>query len=146
EFYEVIWYHVAGDSPETTEQDTTEQVPPTDDVWVMHYLDDNWQEMPDEGGYTIAATEPRFLGTKCPYCQQEFTNVQNVAKYRCGHVACLNCFDHAVHRGWHRCTYCRRSGTARTTRAMVEPVPDEDLGVFIKPENGAAAVAAATET
>ena len=112
----------------------------------MPFLDHNWQEMPDEGGYTISATEPRFLGTKCPYCQEESTSGQTVAKYRCGHAACINCFHNAVHCGWHRCTVCRRSGTARTTRAIVEPVPDEDLGVFIQTENAAAAAAEPTNT
>ncbi|MFM7980527.1 MAG: hypothetical protein ACKPKO_14540, partial [Candidatus Fonsibacter sp.] len=83
---------------------------------------------------------------RCPHCQQEFTNGQNVAKYRCGHVARLDCFDYAVHRGRLRCTYCRRSGTARTDCAIINPVPDEDIGVSIQPENGVAAAAAAASS
>ncbi|MFM7988296.1 MAG: hypothetical protein ACKPKO_54180, partial [Candidatus Fonsibacter sp.] len=80
----------------------------------------------------------------CTYCQQAFTNGQYVAKYRCGHAACTDCFDTAIHRGWHRCTICRRSGTTRPARAIIEPVPDEDLAVFIQPENGVAVAAAAS--
>ncbi|MFM7983944.1 MAG: hypothetical protein ACKPKO_31930 [Candidatus Fonsibacter sp.] len=34
------------------------------------------------------------------------------------------------------------SGAAHTTRAIISPVSDEDIGVFIQPENGVAAVAA----
>ena len=112
----------------------------------MPYINHNWQDVSDEGEESITVTERIFLGTKCPYCQEEFTSGQKVAKHRCGHAACINCFDNAVHRGWHRCTFCRRSGTARTTRAIVEPVGDGDLGVFIQSENAAAAAAEPTNT
>ncbi|MFM7989555.1 MAG: hypothetical protein ACKPKO_60595, partial [Candidatus Fonsibacter sp.] len=61
--YEDIWEDVAGYSPEPTEHEPTEQVPPADDIHLMPYFGRNWQEMPDEGGYTISATEPTLLGT-----------------------------------------------------------------------------------
>ncbi|MFM7981135.1 MAG: hypothetical protein ACKPKO_17645, partial [Candidatus Fonsibacter sp.] len=40
--------------------------------------------------------------------------------------------------GWHRCTLCRSSSTART--AIIDP-DSEDLSVFIQPQNTAAAAA-----
>ncbi|MFM7987375.1 MAG: hypothetical protein ACKPKO_49485, partial [Candidatus Fonsibacter sp.] len=47
--------------------------------------------------------------------------------------------------GWHRCTLCRNSSTART--AIIDPDSDVDLSVFIQPQNStAAAAAAATES
>ncbi|MFM7978144.1 MAG: hypothetical protein ACKPKO_02415, partial [Candidatus Fonsibacter sp.] len=100
----------------------------------------NWQEIPDEGGFTISNSEPRLLGTKCPICQHDFTTGQMIKKCRCGHAVCLGCFHEAVDLGWYRCTLCRSSSTART--AIIDP-DSEDLSVFIQPENSAAAAAAA---
>ena len=84
EYYEDIWEDVPGDSPvreqEPAEQEPTEQEPATDDFGFMPYIDHNWQERPDEGGESITVTERRLLGTKCPYCQQDFANGQYVAK------------------------------------------------------------------
>ena len=48
----------------------------------------NWQEMPDEGGFTISNSEPRLLGTKCPICQEDYKTGQIVKKYRLGHAVC----------------------------------------------------------
>ena len=69
-----------------------------------------------------------------------------VAKHRCGHAVCADCYDNAIHRGWNRCTLCRKSGTTRRVRVDVIPNNDngdgdseEDLSVFIRPENAAVA-------
>ena len=105
-----------------------------------------WQELPNQELETITITERRCLSTNCPFCQHDFTNGQFVAKYRCGHAVCTDCYDNAIHRGWNRCTLCRRSGTTRRTRAIVIPNNNnngddnngdvgEDLAVFLRPEN-----------
>ena len=69
-----------------------------------------------------------------------------VAKHRCGHAVCADCYDNAIHRGWNRCTLCRKSGTTRRVRVIVIPNnnngdgdSDEDLSVFIRLENAAVA-------
>ena len=84
------------------------------------------------------------LVSSAPYCQQEFTNGQYVAKYRCGHAVCTDCYDNAIHHGWFRCTLCRRSATTRYSRVIIIPKNNgddnngddnngDDLQVFIRP-------------
>ena len=111
EWYEDIWE----DFPMEESVQDAPNVP--DDFGVMSYEGPNWQ---DEGATgTITITERRHLSTNCPFRQCDFTNGQFIAKYRCGHAVCTNCYKTAIHRGWHRCTFCRGSGTTRRTRAII---------------------------
>jgi hypothetical protein len=83
------------------------------------------QVLPDDGTSSIAVTEERvFFSRNCPIWQHNFTHGQYIAKYRCGHAVCTDCFDILIHRGWNS---CRKSSTTRRAR-----VNDEDLGVFIR--------------
>ncbi|MFM7985291.1 MAG: RING finger domain-containing protein [Candidatus Fonsibacter sp.] len=80
--------------------------------------------MLDSDIQTISNIEPKLLGTKCPICQEDFNHGQQVAKYRCGHAVCDDCFKNIAIQGWTRCTLCRKSGIARTTRAITDPDVD----------------------
>ncbi|MFM7985707.1 MAG: RING finger domain-containing protein, partial [Candidatus Fonsibacter sp.] len=107
----------------------------------------NWQENLDSVIQTISNTEYILMGTKCPICQEPFKNGQRLKKYRCGHVVCIECFNHTTNQGWTRCTVCRKSGTTRMVSAIIEQDLDVDLSVFVQPESSvAAAAAAATES
>ena len=131
EYYEDIWDEVPENYSVRTGQESTEQEPTEDDFGVMPYNDHNWQELAtdeeaQERARTITVIEHRFLGTRCPYCQQDFANGQFVAKYRRGHAACLDCFDNAVQprmASLHilpqepHCTYCTRA-RARPRRGL----------------------------
>ncbi len=124
-------------------QHNTETEEPAKDVRIAPVWDGrNWQDALDNDIQSISNTDPRLLGTKCPICQEDFATGQKVQKYRCGHAVCIGCFHEAVDLGWHRCSLCRNSSTART--AIIDPNSDVDLSVFIQPQNTAASAAAAT--
>ena len=138
-WYEDIWEDFPGQSPEPSPD--APNVP--DYFGVLPYEGPNWR---DEGATdTITVTERRCLSTNCPFCQHDFTNGQFVAKYRCGHAVCTDCYDNAIHHGWFRCTLCRRSATTRYARVIVIPRnnggnnnaddTDGDVTVFICPGN-----------
>ncbi|MFM7980627.1 MAG: RING finger domain-containing protein, partial [Candidatus Fonsibacter sp.] len=101
--------------------------------------------MLDSDVQTIANTEHRLMGTKCPICQEPFKSGQKLKKYRCGHAVCIECFKQSKDEGWTRCTVCRRSRTTQTIRTNVEPTYDVDLSVFVQTESSASAAAAAAE-
>ena len=157
DWYQDLWEDIAGETPQPQSPAESEQRPTTDtwgldnppaasDFGIMPYAYEgpNWQ---DEGATdTITVTERRCLSTNCPFCQHDFTNGQFVAKYRCGHAVCTDCYDNAIHHGWFRCTLCRRSGTTRYSRVIVIPGNnnggnndgddnDGDVTVFIHPGN-----------
>jgi hypothetical protein len=142
EFCEDIWEDLPGESPENPSS-ASPNVP--NDFGFMRFGGRNWQELNQVTG-TITVSECRSLSTNCPYCQQDFTNGQLVAKHRCGHAVCTDCFDNTIHHGWNSCTLCRKGSTTRRARVNngdgaelppLESIPDEDLAVFIRPEQAA---------
>ena len=105
------------------------------------YQGRNWQvRRGDVDTETVSVTESRCISTICPYCQTEFEREQMIAKFRCGHTACTDCYEAAVRNNWTRCTVCRRSARARAVHVADDP--DVDLSAFIQPPAAAAAAAA----
>ena len=73
--YEFYNYHLP---PLTEEEAITEN----SDGHISSYNGYNWQKQ-DENPGSVTNTESRAINSTCPICQEEFTNEQNIAKFRC---------------------------------------------------------------
>ena len=103
---------------------------------ILTYNGFNWQQQ-DENPGSVTNTESRGINSKCPICQEEFTNEQNIAKFRCGRAVCANCFGELNEHTMRRCTMCR--GSSRTYPMRFVKVDD------VSNDKEPAAAAAAAE-
>ena len=57
----------------------------------MPYRGPNWEGR--ENSATASNTEPRLFNRQCPYALLDFAEGHEVAKHRCGHAVCADCYD-----------------------------------------------------
>ena len=82
-------------------------------IGAYEYMLEIIESRPPSEPQTPEVSETRAFNPICPICQSELVVGQYIAKYRCGHLVCNDCYDGLVDNDFHSCTLCSRSTTAR---------------------------------
>ena len=102
DFFFTYEYYDANLLPATDEEEE-EEVTENSDSHISSYAGLNWQQ-DSPNPNSVTNTDSRVINSICPICQEEFTNEQNIDKFRCGHAVCASCLGKLNEHAMRRCS------------------------------------------